>query len=137
MLAPITLVPFQAHEAVALYNNNYRLVIATSYRRSFNNMIVTMQNDCSKFSISHYIFCSVKKWMEGIVNQSEMRYWSKIEPLLVNIVEEINNIYKEEFLEYAILDSDQEDNENQEHMKKENLKCREDMPSEKSLLNLK
>ena len=55
MLAPITLVPFQAHEAVALYNNNYRLVIATSYRRSFNNMIVTMQNDCSKFSISHYI----------------------------------------------------------------------------------
>lgn len=80
---------------------------------------------------------SVKKWMEGIVNQSEMRYWSKIEPLLVNIVEEINNIYKEEFLEYAILDSDQEDNENQEHMKKENLKCREDMPSEKSLLNLK
>ena len=55
MLSPITLVPFQAHEAVALYNNNYRLVIATSYRRSFNNMIVTMQNDCSKFSISHYI----------------------------------------------------------------------------------
>ena len=54
MLAPITLVPFQAHEAVTLYNN-YRLVIATSYRRSFNNMIVTMQNDCSKFSISHYI----------------------------------------------------------------------------------
>ena len=81
--------------------------------------------------------CSVKKWMEGIVNQSEMRYWSKIEPLLVNIVEEINNIFKEEFLEYAILDRDQEDNENQERMKKENLKCHEGMPSEKSLLNLK
>ena len=54
MLSPITLVPFQAHEAVTLYNN-YRLVIATSYRRLFNNMIVTMQNDCSKFNISHYI----------------------------------------------------------------------------------
>ena len=32
MLAPITLVPFQAHEAASLYNN-YRLVIVTSYRR--------------------------------------------------------------------------------------------------------
>ena len=87
--------------------------------------------------------CSVKKWMEGIVNQSEMRYWSKIEPLLVNIVEEINSIFKEEFLEYDIVDSaqeeerenKQEDNENQ--LKKEDLKCREGLPPEKSLLTLK
>ena len=69
--------------------------------------------------------------MEGIVNQSELRYWSKIEPKFVHIVEEINSIFKEEFLEYDILDSDQEDNENQEHLKKENLKCRESLPPEK------
>ena len=87
--------------------------------------------------------CSVKKWMEGIVNQSELRYWSKIEPKFVHIVEEINSIFKEEFLEYDIVDSaqeeerenKQEDNENQ--LKKEDLKCREGLPPEKSLLTLK